>query len=156
MTPEQKARQQIDRQLEQAGWVVQDRRQMNITAGQGVAIREFPLATGFADYLLYADAKAIGIVEAKPVGFGLSGVSEQSAKYAIGVPQLLPTWQRPLPFTYESTGAECRFTNRKDPDARSRAVFTFHRPDELIRLVKLDRQLRARLKELPPLPAANL
>jgi type I restriction enzyme R subunit len=156
MTPEQKARQQIDRQLEQAGWVVQDHRQMNITAGQGVAIREFPLATGFADYLLYGDAKAIGIVEAKPVGFGLSGVAEQSAKYAIGVPQLLPTWHRPLPFTYESTGAECRFTNRKDPDARSRAVFTFHRPDELIRLVKLDRQLRARLKELPPLPAANL
>ena len=32
MTPEQKARQQIDRQLEQAGWIVQDYRQMNISA----------------------------------------------------------------------------------------------------------------------------
>jgi type I restriction enzyme R subunit len=64
MTPEQKARQQIDRQLEQAGWVVQDYRQMNISAGLGVAVREFPLTTGAADYMLYADAKAIGVVEA--------------------------------------------------------------------------------------------
>ncbi|MFM7515373.1 MAG: hypothetical protein ACKO3V_00360 [Pirellula sp.] len=69
MTPEQKSRQRIDRQLEQAGWIVQDYRQMNITAGQGVAVREFPLTTGFADYMLYADARAIGSVEAKPEGF---------------------------------------------------------------------------------------
>jgi len=65
VTPEQKARQQIDRQLEQAGWIVQDYRQMHITAGLGVAVREFPLSTGYADYMLYADAKAIGSVEAE-------------------------------------------------------------------------------------------
>ncbi len=44
---------------------------MNITAGLGVAVREFPLTTGFADYMLYADAKAIGSVEAKPKASGL-------------------------------------------------------------------------------------
>lgn len=60
MTPEQKSRQQIDRQLEQVGWIVQDYRQMNISARLGVAVREFPLTTGYADYMLYADAKAIG------------------------------------------------------------------------------------------------
>ena len=63
MTPEQQARQDIDRQLERAGWIVQDYRQMNISAGLGVAIREFPLADGAADYMLYADAKAIGVVD---------------------------------------------------------------------------------------------
>ena len=46
MTPEQKARQKIDQQLDQCGWIVQDYRQMNISAGRGVAVREFPLSTG--------------------------------------------------------------------------------------------------------------
>lgn len=59
MTPEQKARQCVDHQLEQAGWIVQDYGQMNISAGLGVAVREFPLTTGHADYMLYADCKAI-------------------------------------------------------------------------------------------------
>ncbi|MCF7959378.1 MAG: DEAD/DEAH box helicase family protein [Pirellula sp.] len=156
MTPEQKARQQIDRQLEQAGWIVQDYRQMHITAGLGVAVREFPLSTGYADYMLYADAKAIGSVEAKPEGFGLMGVAEQSTKYSIGLPKLLPNWEVPLPFAYESTGTECRFTNRKEPDARSRLVFTFHRPEELIRLVNLDQQVRGLLKAMPELNTGNL
>ena len=156
MTPEQKARQQIDRQLEQAGWIVQDYAQMHITAGLGVAVREFPLKTGFADYLLYAHAKAIGSVEAKPEGFGLMGVAEQSTKYSIGLPKSLPNWEVPLPFAYESTGTECRFTNRKEPDARSRLVFAFHRPEELIRLVNLDKQVRGRLQEMPELNTGNL
>jgi hypothetical protein len=56
MTPEEKARQKIDQQLEQCGWIVQDYRQMDISAGRGVAVREFPLSTGEADYLLYADS----------------------------------------------------------------------------------------------------
>ena len=156
MTPEQKSRKQIDRQLEQAGWIVQDYRQMNISAGLGVAVREFPLTTGFADYMLYADAKAIGVVEAKPDGFGLIGVSEQSSKYSVGMPKMLPSWEMPLPFAFESTGTECRFTNRKEPDARSRAVFTFHRHEELIRLVKLDKQVLELLREMPPLNTGSL
>ncbi len=95
MTPEQKARQQIDRQLEQAGWIVQDYR-MNITAGLGVAVREFPLTTGHADYMLYADAMAIGVVEAKPKGHTLTGVETQSGKYLDGLPAGLPHHRLPL------------------------------------------------------------
>lgn len=56
MTPEEAARQEIDRQLRQFGWIVQDYSQMNISAGP-VAIREFPLTTGSADYMLYVDGK---------------------------------------------------------------------------------------------------
>jgi type I restriction enzyme R subunit len=74
MTPERKARQKIDQQLDACGWIVQDYRQMNISAGLGVAVREFPLSTGEADYLLYADAKAIGIIEAKPEDHTLSSL----------------------------------------------------------------------------------
>lgn len=73
-TPEERARQKIDDQLAQCGWTVQDHAEMNISAGPGVAIREFPLNTGFADYLLYAGGKAIGVVEAKPEGHTLTGV----------------------------------------------------------------------------------
>ena len=57
---------------------------MNISAGLGVAVREFPLKSGHADYLLYADAKAIGVIEAKPEGHTLTGVETQSGKYTDG------------------------------------------------------------------------
>ena len=156
MTPEEKARQQIDRQLHQAGWLVQDYRHMHITAGQGVAIREFPLATGFADYMLYADAKAIAVVEAKPKGHTLTGVETQSGKYLDGLPPALPHHRLPLPFAYESTGEVTHFTNTLEKNPRSRPVFTFHRPDELIRLARLDTQLRTSLQQLPALHEANL
>ena len=89
-TPEEKARQKIDDQLAQCGWIVQDAAEMNISAGLGVAIREFPLSTGFADYLLYVDGKAIGVIEAKPEGHTLTGVETQSAKYSEGLPDGLP------------------------------------------------------------------
>ena len=54
MTPEEKARHEIDRQIEQCGWAVQDRTEMNLSAGPGVAVRDFPTTSGEADYLLDA------------------------------------------------------------------------------------------------------
>lgn len=72
MTAEQKARQKIDRLLANSGWIVQDRAAMNISAGPGVAVREFSLESGPVDYLLYADGKVIGVVEAKPQGHTLN------------------------------------------------------------------------------------
>lgn len=156
MDPEQKARLRIDQQLELAGWIVQDDREMHITAGPGVAIREFPLITGEADYLLYADAQIIGVIEAKPEGHTLTGVETQSAKYTDGLPPELPCWRKPPPFAYESTGAVTQFTNTLEPDPRSREVFTFHRPEELLRLVELDAQLRAKLRSLPELNTQRL
>lgn len=63
MTPEQRSRKLIDQQLDACGWIVQDYRQMNISAGLGVAIRQFSLSSGEADYLLYADCRAIGVLE---------------------------------------------------------------------------------------------
>ncbi len=154
MTSEQKARQQIDRQLEQAGWIVQDYRQMNITAGVGVAVREFPLITGDADSMHYADA--IGMVEAKSKGHTLTGVETQSGKYVDGLPAGLPYHRLPLPFAYESIGEVTQFVNTLEAAARSRPVFAFHRPDERIHLAKLDKPVRTRLREMPPLHTGNL
>ncbi|MEO7964588.1 MAG: DEAD/DEAH box helicase family protein, partial [Gemmatimonadaceae bacterium] len=132
-TPEARARQNIDAQLAQAGWVVQDMASLNITAGRGIAIREYPLSRGFgfADYLLYVDQKAVGVVEAKREGTTLTEVEVQSEKYGAGVPAGIEAPVRPLPFLYESTGVETRFTNRLDPMPKSRDVFAFHRPATL-------------------------
>jgi type I restriction enzyme, R subunit len=156
MTPEQKARQLIDDQLQQTGWAVQSADEMDISAARGVAVREFPLESGFADYLLYADCKALGTIEAKPEGYPLTSVEPQSRKYSTGLPAGLPNYRLPLPFAYESTGSVTQFTNFLDPDPRAREVFTFHRPEELIRLAMLDRQLRANLRNMPELITAGL
>ena len=133
LQPEQEARETIDKLLAQAGWVVCDADQANIHAAHGVAIREFPLKPGhgFADYLLYVNGKAAGVIEAKPEGATLTGVEIQSAKYSTGLPENLPAWGRPLPFSYQSTGTETRFTNGLDPAPRSRPVFAFHKPETL-------------------------
>ncbi|APG27077.1 type III restriction endonuclease subunit R [Syntrophotalea acetylenivorans] len=129
--PEADARLKIDDLLEAAGWQVQDADLANIYAARGVAIREFPLKSGhgFADYLLYVDGKAAGVIEAKKVGSTLTGVEVQSDKYTKGLPEGLPRWHNPLPFSFQSTGVETRFTNGLDPAPRSRNVFAFHRPD---------------------------
>ena len=131
--PEQQARANIDRLLVQAGWAVQDVAALNVHAARGVAAREFPLRSGHgaADYLLYVDGRAAGVVEAKPEDHTLTGVEAQSAKYGAGLPGNLPCYVRPLPFLYESTGAETHFTNGLDPLPRSRNVFSFHTPETL-------------------------
>ena len=138
MTPEARARQTIDALLTAAGWHVCDVASANLRAGsgdvKGVAIREFPLNAGhgFADYLLYVNGKACGVIEAKKEGATLSGVEVQSARYAQGLPASLPAWRRPLPFVFESTGVETRFTNGLDPQPRARPVFAFFRPELLV------------------------
>ena len=134
MTPEQQARVNIDALLQQAGWHVCHVADANIHAATGVAIREFPLNTGFgfADYLLYVNGKACGVIEAKKEGATLTGVELQSSRYAQGLPNSLPAWSRPLPFVWESTGVETHFTNGLDPEPRARGVFAFFRPELLV------------------------
>src|SRR5436189_424520 len=114
------------------GWIVQDKEDIDLTVGRGVAVREFAMKPGFgfADYLLYLDRKAAGAVEAKPQGT-LTGVEPQSAKYAAGLPDNLPAHHRPLPFLFESNGSVTFFTNGIDPVPRSRQVFNFPRPETL-------------------------
>ena len=63
MTPEAKGRQLIDDKLAQAGWVVQDMKQLNLAAGAGIAVREYPTDTGPADYALFVNCTAVGIIE---------------------------------------------------------------------------------------------
>ena len=59
LTPEQRARQQIDTQLAACGWLVQDYHSVDFSAGRGIALREVPLTTGPCDYLLLVDRQGL-------------------------------------------------------------------------------------------------
>ena len=102
------------------------------------------------------DRKAIGIVEAKPEGTTLSGVAEQTTKYLDGLPDNIPSYQKPLSFAYESTGTETFFRDLRDPQPRSRRVFAFHRPETLAEWVLHKDTLRERLQEMPLLLTRGL
>jgi len=180
LTPEQEARETIDDLLDAAGWSVQSRDQANLSASRGVAVAEFPLETGFADYVLFVDKRPIGVIEAKAVGSTLSGVETQTAKYSVGLspPLQANAWCDPLPFLYQSTGVETFFTNERDPHPRSRRVFAFHRPGTLAEWAQpgagqgpasglhvgeesppygaQGATLRARLRQMPPLHTGGL
>ncbi len=168
LAAEQRARVLIDRQLTDAGWAVQDKRDLNLFAGQGVAVREAVMAGGHgrADYLLYVDRKAVGVVEAKPQGTTLSGVEWQSAMYAEGLPPDVRlkalTVDGRLPFVFEASGSETHLTNGFDPDARARRVFAFPQPATLARILR-DADVsperptwRAKVRHLPALDTAPL
>ncbi|WP_421998083.1 DEAD/DEAH box helicase family protein [Roseovarius confluentis] len=156
-TPEQVARDQIDERLKACGWHVQDKDALDFNAGLGVAVREYQTDIGPADYVLFADRHAVGVVEAKPDNWGvrLTSVEEQSEGYANAKLKWV-TNAEPLPFLYESTGQITRFTNARDPNPRSREVFTFHRPETLKSWAQAPNSLRAGIAALPTLNAEGL
>ena len=163
---EVQAREEIDRLLAAAGWLVQDRGEVNPLAGRGVAVREFTLATGRADYVLYVDGCIVGVIEAKREGTHLASAVAQNNRYAGGVlkEHRLAVWREdePFAFRYATTGTETYFINRLDPDARSREVFAFHRPETLAAWMRRAdeypeaKTLRAALREMPALQRNGL
>ncbi|RYZ47312.1 MAG: DEAD/DEAH box helicase, partial [Chitinophagaceae bacterium] len=151
-----KARDLIDEQLTACGWILQDKKSFNLAAGIGVAIRELKTSAGPADYVLFVNAKPVGIIEAKreEEGVRLTTVEEQSVEYANAKFKYIST--EPLPFVYESTGELTRFTDYRDPKPRSRPVFTFHRPQTFEALLKEGKTLRARVHDIPALQPNGL
>jgi type I restriction enzyme R subunit len=158
MMPEAKARQQIDQKLEQAGWDVQDAKQLNLAARLGVAIREYPTDSGPADYVLFVNREPVGIIEAKrdETGENITTVEEQTARYA-NAHLKWRTHNTPLPFLFEATGQITRFTDNRDPAPRSRELFHFFKPEQLAEWNKQPDTLRRRLVDnMPDLPNKNL
>ena len=156
-TPEQAARDKIDRMLLDSGWIVQDKTKIAFSAGLGVAVREYETDVGPADYVLFVDKKAVGVVEAKPEDWGhkITTVEDQSSGYAAAKLKWVNN-QKPLPFVYESTGVLTRFTDGRDPKPRSREVFRFPRPETLLDWHTQSASLRNRLHGLPELDPVGL
>ncbi|HEY1052170.1 MAG TPA: DEAD/DEAH box helicase family protein [Prosthecobacter sp.] len=160
--PEQAARDRIDAMLEASGWAVQDKKKINFNAGVGVAVREYQTDIGPADYVLFVDKQAVGVIEAKreDAGQNITTVEDQTAGYASAKLKWVNN-HKPLRFLYESTGEITRFTDAEDPKPRSREVFSFHRPETLLGWVEDGASLRSRLVAMPllnpsKLPAAGL
>ena len=155
-TPEQIARDEIDRLLELAGWTVVSKSEVNLSASKGVAVREYQTDVGPADYVLFVDKKAVGVIEAKreDEGFKLTVVEEQSTSYANAKLKYLNN--DPLPFVYESTGTLTRFTDYRDPKPRGRRLFAFHKPETLAEWLKQGNTLRERLNDIPVLDPLGL
>ncbi|MBP1149211.1 type I restriction-modification enzyme R subunit C-terminal domain-containing protein [Methylocaldum sp. RMAD-M] len=158
MTPETKARQQIDKKLEQAGWAIQDLKDLNLGAALGVAVREYPTDTGPADYVLFVNREAAGVIEAKrdEAGENLTVAENQTARYANATLK----WRvqtTPLPFLFEATSQIIRFTDGRDPAPRSREIFHFFRPEQLSEWLSQPETFRRRLNTwMPALDTRNL
>jgi len=154
--PEQIARDHIDQLLVASGWVIQDKKKVNLSASIGVAIREYLTDVGPADYVLFVDKRPVGLIEAKreEEGVRLTAVEDQSTEYAHAKLKYLNN--EPLRFVYESTGEVTRFTDYQDLKPRSRPVFTFQRPETFQKWVKESKTLRGRFYDIPELPTAGL
>ncbi|MDO4803392.1 MAG: DEAD/DEAH box helicase family protein [Lachnospiraceae bacterium] len=149
-TPEQIAREAIDRRLIEAGWVIQDMDKINLSVSLGVAIREFPTSTGRIDYALFIDGKPVGVVEAKKdtAGQNITIVEDQSSRYAQSTFKYLDSGYE-IRFAYEATGQLTRFTDFHDISYRSRNVFSFHQPEKLAKLIAAPDTVRNNLKHMP-------
>lgn len=116
-TEEEKARDNIDDLLKQAGWVIQDKKSVNFNDGLGQAVREYQTDNGYADYVLFVNKKAVGVIEAKKESLGhkITTVEEQTKSYAIAKLKWI-NGKETLPFLYESTGVITSFTDLRDPN----------------------------------------
>ena len=158
MTPESKVREKIDHKLAQAGWLVQDIKQLNLGAAIGIAVREYPTDTGPADYVLFVNRVAVGVIEAKrdEEGANITAHERQTERYANATLK----WRKdkaPLPSLFESTGQIIRFTDGRDPAPRAREIFHFFRPETLAEWLAQPDTLRRRLTQnMPALPGRKL
>jgi type I restriction enzyme R subunit len=150
MTPEQKARIEIDKRLTASGWSLQDRTKFNPAAALGVAVREFATDSGPVDYLLFVDRKPVGVVEAKKSeeGQNITVHETQSQRYATSGIKWAVNGVK-ICFAYEATDVLTRFTDYDDDKARSRNIFSFHRPETLRAWLTEDSTLRNRMKTFP-------
>ena len=167
MKPEDQARTIIDQKLASAGWIVQDFKAINLGAGNGVAVREYPFDKDAgtkdagrpqADYVLFVDREPVGVIEAKrdEEGQNLTVHETQTEGYAAAKLK----WRKhgePLRFLYESTGQIIHFTDSRDPHPRAREIFHFFRPQMLVDWAHEPHTLRYRLAHaMPSLPERNL
>lgn len=116
--PEQLARDKIDNQLIACGWIIQNKSSINLSAGIGIAVREYQTNVGPADYILFVDKKPVGVIEAKREEEGLHLRMHESQTEDYAVAKLKYLNNDPLVFLYESTGSVTHFTDYRDPKPR--------------------------------------
>ena len=135
MTPEEKARQKIDLWFAEAGWKVINREDYEPTC-TAVAIREGLLKGNLeADYFLFINGKAIGVLEAKreEIDPFSNNVCEQAVLYAKSVPHIYQAYQKPLPFIFTSNGKELFFCDFREQKQSFKQIMAIPTPYELVK-----------------------
>lgn len=155
--PEQRTTDKIDEKLRASGWVIQTVDTLNLSAGVGVAVKQYSTEVGPADYVLFINAKPAGVIEVKR--------DEEAERFSVHEPQvenyanakLKYLNNQPLPFLYLATGNITKFTDSRDPKPRYREIFSFHQPKILVSWLREPTSLRQRLADdFPPLETRHL
>lgn len=137
MTPEEKARVKIDKLFQEAGWSVVDRDQYT-PALTAAAIREGLLGKNLrADYFLFINGKAVGVLEAKraEIDPSTSVVAEQAEGYIRSVPSCYQAYQSPLPLIYTSNGEYTYFRDSREKESELTAINRIHKPKEIVKML---------------------
>lgn len=137
MTPEEKARQIIDHQLTEAGWLVVDRDHMS-TSENAMAVREALLNHNLeADYLLFQNNRVVGVIEAKREEIDVEtddAAKSQAIKYANNIPDWVPgAFYIPLPIAFVANGQKILVKDLRKPDSDFKLINRFPSPYELLR-----------------------
>ena len=137
MTPEEKARVRIDQMFSDSGWKVvsRDEYSPSLTAA---AIEEGILQGGKeADYLLFINGKAVGVLEAKKASTDVSSdkVIEQAEGYTHKLTKYYQYYANPLPIVYVSNGQVTLF---RDKDGSYIPVGCIHTPKEICKLLGIE------------------
>ena len=135
LLPEERARKKIDALLKRAGWQVVSREEYS-PGMSAVAVEEGLLKGNLeADYLLFLEGKAIGVLEAKKESTVLSDVvANQAENYTRQLLPMYQYWEKPLPFIYLSNGKELLFRNLKEPGGKYQKLDAMHSPKKMAEL----------------------
>lgn len=140
MTPEEKARQKIDRMFRDAGWDVIDREEYS--AGMTAAAIREGLLKGHkeADYFLFLNGKAVGVLEAKRAEVDVTDqcVCEQAEDYARSVPPCYPAISNPLPIVMTSNGREIYMRNMRQSESSYDLLVKMPSPKKIVGMLGID------------------
>ena len=141
MSPEEKARLEIDKKLKDTGWDIVDRQHYSSTTS-AVALTEGLLKGNLeADYVLFIEGKAIGILEAKRAEVSLTEiVAQQAENYTSKLLNWYQYWEKPLPFVYLSNGKELLFRDIRKNDSDYQSLSRMHTPKELAKMAGIQNE----------------
>ena len=125
--------------LKKAGWSIVPRDQYS-PGVSAVAIEEGILKGNLeADYLLFLEGKAIGVLEAKKESVSLDDiVANQAENYTHKLLPMYQYWENPLPLIYLSNGKELLFKNAKIPGSTYQKLDAMHTPKEMVKLAGIN------------------
>lgn len=136
MTPEEKARVKIDKQLNNAGWEIVSRQEY--VPNYASAVKEGLMqGNKESDYLLFIDDKAIAVVEAKAESNSLGEIVAQQAEWYSTHPQSwVGMWfEEQVPLVYLANGNKIYFKNMLDPESEYVELTAMHTPKQMLKLI---------------------